>query len=342
MEYIPSLNSLWYKAKLKLTEIFARFFSFIHVNRNQRKEKRVKYRRYLRQLFRVNCKRVAYGQKFIYSGQISADIVAAKILQDAPCFIARFGLVEMRAVSFYINAHKARLRFLPELASRMSVNAGFFPATDANLARYASEVIDIAPQIDVLCCWNRDEEEQFVRLFCPTVKLLDFQATFPLSFANPWTRALRGKKVLVISPFAKLIEKQYAMREYLFENANVLPEFELITIEAVQSIADNKKHIPFEDWFEALDSMTEQINLVDFDIALIGAGAYGMHLGIHCKGLGKQAMLMGGMLQVLFGIYGARWEKTLEEQGILNEYWVKPDQKYRPEGFEKVEDGCYW
>ncbi len=44
---------------------------------------------------------------------------------------------------------------------------------------------------------------------------------------------------------------------YLFKDKRVLPQFELKTIKAVQSIANNKTS--FKTWFDAYDNMCEQI-----------------------------------------------------------------------------------
>ena len=75
---------------------------------------------------------------------------------------------------------------------------------------------------------------------------------------EPWTRALEGKKVLVIHPFASLIESQYAeKRELLFQDKRVLPSFELKTLQAVQSIGGESE---FKDWFEALDWMKTRMD----------------------------------------------------------------------------------
>ena len=46
--------------------------------------------------------------------------------------------------------------------------------------------------------------------------------------------------MLVIHPYARLIESQYEKREVLFKNADILPEFDLITVKAVQTIAGNR------------------------------------------------------------------------------------------------------
>ena len=54
--------------------------------------------------------------------------------------------------------------------------------------------------------------------------------------------------------------------------------------------------------------MKAQIDKEDFDICLIGAGAYGFPLAAYVKRKGKKAVHLGGALQLLFGIKGSRWE----------------------------------
>ena len=61
--------------------------------------------------------------------------------------------------------------------------------------------------------------------------------------------ALKGKRVLVIHPFDDTIQKQYLRRETLFDDPNILPEFELHTIKAVQTIVGTKDE-RFETWFD--------------------------------------------------------------------------------------------
>ena len=91
----------------------------------------------------------------------------------------------------------------------------------------------------------------------------------------------------------------------------------------------------------------------DYDICLIGCGAYGFHLAAHAKRAGKKAVHLGGVLQMLFGIKGNRWEDPnygVPELGIprgwylqlFNEYWVKPGEALRSKNADKVEGACYW
>ncbi len=46
----------------------------------------------------------------------------------------------------------------------------------------------------------------------------------------------------------------------------------------------------YETWFYALDAMCKKIDKIDFDIALIGAGGYGIFLAQYIKSIRKKAM----------------------------------------------------
>lgn len=155
---------------------------------------------------------------------------------------------------------------------------------------------------------------------------------------------MKGKRVLVVHPFVESIRYQYEHnRERIWLDPDVLPEFgDLLTLKAVQSIADAKNQ-PYEDWFEALKFMENEISKMDFDIALIGCGAYGMCLAAHVKRMGKIAVHLAGWTQMLFGVYGTRWiEQQHEFSKFINRYWIRPNANERPMGAEKVEGACYW
>jgi hypothetical protein len=154
--------------------------------------------------------------------------------------------------------------------------------------------------------------------------------------------ALSGRRVLIVHPFVESIKRQYRRRERLFHDVQVLPEFDLITLRAVQSIAGTPTE--FCDWFEALEYMKRKIAKESFDTAIIGCGAYGFPLACYVKRLGKQAIHLGGITQILFGIIGKRWEGSYHSsiKGLINEYWVRPLPEERPTFASRVESGCYW
>lgn len=149
-----------------------------------------------------------------------------------------------------------------------------------------------------------------------------------------------GKKVLVVHPFEKSIRNQYEKRKQIWRDENILPDFDLITIRAEQTIMGQPSK--YATWFEALEAMKLKMSDTDFDIALIGAGAYGMPLAAHAKSIGKQAVHLAGWTQILFGIKGKRWVDMPNVAKYMNEHWTRPLPEEVPQGFKKVESGCYW
>ena len=265
--------------------------------------------------------------------------------------IARFGSVELQAVVDYLfpPSMKNASRFVkgeipswgyaPSTKRAMCINAGFFPATKPLLDRFGELMLESMPLVDVLGSWRR--EEAMVMPYIQNPMLVPLYALEPYYFDNPWTPALEGKKVLVIHPFEDTIRKQHERYEKLFADKRLAPNYELQTLKAVQSIAGNKPS-EFDDWFQALDWLKAEIDKRDFDIAIIGCGAYGFPLAAYVKQIGKKAVHLGGAVQNLFGIRSRGMEVNPEFVKLMNEYWVRPSEEETPKGFEKVENGLYW
>lgn len=120
-----------------------------------------------------------------------------------------------------------------------------------------------------------------------------------------------------------------------------MPEFSKIDfIKAVQSSANLKTE--FNTWTDALNSMKTEIDKIDFDVAILGCGAYAMPLGSYIKEKGKIAIIMAGATQLLFGIKGNRWDAQEKYQKLYNENWVKPNKNETPKENKVVEGGSYW
>lgn len=284
-------------------------------------------------------RRTSYGSRHVYLGQDGSDIIYKELCKDKPSLITRFGVMEIAVMKQFLENKKRNIHFGKEESKDVAVGGGVFPINDYILSRFSSEMYDIIPDIDVLGVWFNRKEEKIIPKYCSEkTKIIDKDCLGDIIFETPWTRYLKGKKVLVIHPFTETIQSQYEKRHLLFKNPDVLPDFDLKVMKAVQSMADEKADLPFNTWFDALDYMKEQINTINFDVALIGAGAYGMFLGHYCKELGKKAVHIGGATQVLFGIKGKRWDN----ENLYNEHWVRPSQNEKPKGAEQVESGCYW
>lgn len=292
---------------------------------------------------------------------IASRIIYDALISDDPCMIARFGSTELTCLSNYLGVKNNKGKFIDyikgnsqawwweeNIMNQMQRWSGFFPAREDKIEQFCKLMLKDIPEVDILGSWLVDEQ-----LFEKELELsqkVHLRLLEPYWAENHWSAALEGKKVLVVHPFAKDIELQYKKREILFEK-NILPNFQLTTIRAVQSLADEKTE--FNDWFEALDYMKSEIDKVDYDICLIGCGAYGFPLAAHVKKMGKKGFHYGGALQLLFGIRGNRWEDPnygVKEWGIpsgfytnlMNEHWVRPGANDKPKNASVVEGACYW
>ena len=293
---------------------------------------------------------------------VVSGIIRSKILSCGPLMITRFGAVALGSLTNHIgikNKEREPLKFITgenpawwvDEGSRycMKNNAGFFPNDDESLYKFGERMLEDIQNIDVLASWLNDEW-RFRPLF-PNADIINFIALDPFWSQIPWTKALENKHVLVVHPFSEEIKYQYfTNRDKIHKNNDLLPCFELETVKAVQSIGGNSE---FKSWFEALKCMEDEIDKHEYDVCLIGCGAYGLPLAAHVKRMGKQAIHMGGSLQLLFGIRGKRWETT--EYGkdffedavgkyptLMNEHWIRPNTSSFFKGAEKVEGGCYW
>ncbi len=270
-------------------------------------------------------------------------MIAEKIRSGQPFFAGRFGFSElfvMRSFEFSIQSH------CQKSMEQFCTWSGFFPNEREAGKSFLEIMKQSANEADFLGCSAEPFEEYFIRRYMKDslqVARLDYLEPWTSDRA-PWTAALEGKKVLVIHPFEDSILKQYQKRELLFPGTDILPEFELRTLKAVQTIAGQTDE-RFSTWFDALRYMFERAMEIPFDIAIIGCGAYGFPLAAKIKEAGRQAFHLGGATQILFGIKGSRWTE-LEDfayvRKYFNEHWEFPLESERPREAGKVEGACYW
>lgn len=264
------------------------------------------------------------------------------IVSGHPFMVARYGTVElncMKAFEFGL-AHT----YTGNMAC-MARQAGFFP-TDFDYGLRFTELMKLSSQsVDILGTQFIRMEEYFIRKFMSKDLLLVNQKELePFMFLEkPWTRALKGKKVLVVHPFADTIKKQYVKRKNLFPDIEILPDFDLKTLKAINTLLG--KHEQYDTWFDALEDMYRKAISIDFDIAILGCGAYGFPLAAMLKKYGKQAIHLGGATQSLFGIRCKRFDEAPDYGHIrrcYNKEWTYATDEETPIGASDVEGGAYW
>ena len=287
-----------------------------------------------------------YRGKKVKSGKEGSDYVKALLVEPngKPFFVSRIGSVEGELVQQYLRIEFGLSHSYPDwLRTQASTNAGVFPTDDAHLSVFSRIFLKESREIDCLAIWDMAAEHYILDTTQKPICPIDFYCLYP--GLNDWTKGLAGRRVLVIHPFVETMKSQYLgpNRYGIFQDKSLLPDFELLTIKSVVSLADEKSD--FTSWEAALEWMYKEAAKIKdcFDVCLLGCGAYGLPLGARIyRTLGKQVIHVGGSLQLLFGIKGAVWESYPPTRKLINEFWVYPSKDETPQNAFKVENSCYW
>jgi len=264
------------------------------------------------------------------------DYIYNKINEGQSFCVGRMGVVELNCMFWKIS----NKQMPPYLAGLLSNNAGVYSETIDNWYKIYSSAVSAC---DANVFWqdsaNTVQCQVVLGALSPKSQKLSNRSVEPFYFENPWSKALKDKRVLVISPFPEDIESQYKNKDLIWKN-NILPSFDIVTYESVQSIGAEGPH---NSWSLSLKHMQKDISKIEFDIAILGCGSYGIPLCAYIKNtLGKSAIYIGGGLQILFGIKGKRWDNHEDIKNMYNEHWIRPSLKYKPFHANTVEGGCYW
>jgi len=160
---------------------------------------------------------------------------------------------------------------------------------------------------------------------------------------NNWLQGLKGKSILIISPFVETIKEQLLVQDKLFTGSQY-DWFHDCTFSFVMppvTLAGNHQN---KEWYEHFETFKDRVQLSqlenDFEVALVSCGGYGIPIcGFIYNELQRSTIYMGGALQIIFGIMGGRWEHNNK---FINEHWKRPSEAERPPNFKSIEGGCYW
>lgn len=282
----------------------------------------------------------------------SADIFSL-LESGSPVAVSRFGTTEARIFQAFSDGSIDKKLVFERLVGPLNQLSGVFPQDFESVERFVDISLDAAKQIDVLGVRSHPSEKMFWDLetlsahtFSPQASLVDINCLAPFRAKKSWLRHLRGKKVLCIHPFEDSIKSQHEEQGYLLRVDMGLPEFELVTYRPPQTLGATSRSRN-DSWETRLRETELEVQSLDFDLALIGAGAYGMPLAVALKNMGKSAIHVGGALQLFFAIRGSRWESKLARHlsGVPNyggPGWVWPTQQETPVGAEEIEKSAYW
>jgi hypothetical protein len=220
-------------------------------------------------------------------------------------------------------------------------NAGLKPRTRSSYRSFALLLRDAALASDHLGVWQVPAEAALYSQLGLTAAYHNLFHLCPW-FADPacaWPQALAGRRLFVVSPFLDSILSQFHKREQIWASRpGLLPDCEISGYRFPFLISRSSRL----SWQDVYAEVTRQMQASDFDLALLGCGALGLPLGHFVKDLGRQAIHMGGFLQVLFGIHGGRFRQDPVYSELFNEHWIAPTAAETPAEASSIESGCYW
>lgn len=267
--------------------------------------------------------------------------------------IGRNGTIELETLFFSLSHQSSE--YPQSIARRIELHAGVWPSTRASVNEWSKSLLESIQASDVLVAgWYaplQEAEAQLLAKAAPTVPQIPLRSLEPY-YVPPekrWTQLLANQRVAVVSSFAETIQEQLDSRELVWPVASesLLPSSTTwIPIRTgyapvlAQGVASWPSEI--ERWQDAVSSVVEQVLASKARIALIGCGGLGMLIASALKKEGVIAIVLGGAVQVLFGVKGMRWATHSVISHFWNEAWVWPKESETPRGASLIEGACYW
>lgn len=291
------------------------------------------------------------GGQTVINSREADDYLSLAIAKMEPFAAGRLGTTEGDLVRWRVLHPKKKFPLALILnGKRLS---GIFPTSQSDATIFSDSYLDSVGRLDLLGVRNQDffngyfEMERIVVEEARPQCLCSINVFSPLGQANSWVKELKGKRVLVIHPFAKTIKNQYEQnKRRIYPDPDWLPDFDLFTYRPFQTAGDAKPPNSLRSWSHALDLMLSDCSKIKFDIALIGAGAFGLPLATGIKQSGRVAIHIGGDVQAFFGIRGGRWDIASSAHPHFSRYdsdaWVRPSFEETPKWSKSVEGGAYW
>lgn len=289
-----------------------------------------------------------YFMKKLPSMDNAQEIVMEEI-KNKTLLLVRFGLYEYQLCYQYLEKKVGiRTNFSEFIRNHIHNDAGVLWKNEDDLDQYAEYIIDNLKLVTVIAYWrNYPSRFVFNDFIENNTYNIDVEDLYPYPFWHKnylpyWQSVLKNKKVLIVTSFSKTVSEQYKRKNFIWDSSeSILPTFNLITY---QSVCTNGgwKDSRFETWKEVITFMTNQIVSIDFDIALISCGGYGMPLSMELRKAGKNVIQWGGCYQLWFGIKGSRWDNIPEINQYFNNYWIYPSDCETPPDCNSVNFSSYW
>lgn len=264
-------------------------------------------------------------------------LISDKICKAEPFMVARLGNTEAMIVQEYLCGA------LSQTWTQWLLNtSGFYllpnDIISDNIEKYARLTLSSIVDCDV-----------HLHCFESAINLINTQSRAGTHLADwydlyvdfdefSWIHALKGKRVLIVSSIGETIDVQYKKKDILFET-QVLPNFNLIHYHMPETQFGNGCN--GYSWFEMLNKIAFDISKIEFDVAIVAAGAYGYPLASLIKQMNKVVIELCSGLYPLFGIKNKTQQIIRRVSKYYNDNWIFPIET-PPAQYEKIEKGAYW
>jgi hypothetical protein len=274
-------------------------------------------------------------QALIFNAEKGNDLVGEAIGRGRPLGLGKVGSLEAEMTSCFLRG----VDYPVILRKQLFENVGLHPADRTHLDRFCEVYLQAADSLDIMAAQGHPGETTVINRIPgrPLVRLRAFESW---RHPKPWSAALAGKRVLVVTPFANTVLSQFQRRGEVWRDQSVLPPCELMTVR--MPLSPGLVPAIHKDWRERLDSLFEECSRLTYDVMLVGAGGLSVPLVAHAKAQGKIGFHLGGHTQILFGVFGRRWEGDHVLGKMQTGAWVRPSGDEAPPSVVKVEQGCYW
>lgn len=228
---------------------------------------------------------------------------------------------------------------------------GIFPADNDFYRHYSAFYMEHSRKLDCLGICYYPGELEILKYYQIKNNLIFYpkqepDRASPNNAANCYLDNFRGKKLLIVCPFAQLL-KSRATKE-IFERVwskTGKKWFYPASVDAVEFPYgfSSETHARYPTVLDLLDDIKAKIQSRDFDVALIGAAGLAIPIATHVKEMNKVAIDLGGHLQVLFGVIGKRWRSwEAWKRDYFNDDWIDMPEQYKPKENDVCDRGAYW
>ena len=249
------------------------------------------------------------------------------VLSKEPCSIIRMGNVEMSSL-------------LQEngIYNQMYSNAGFYGNEEIYKKwknHYVQAIINSDVILDVYTCPTFQIQGDLI------TKLNLWKPTLPyIEDPEWWIKLIEliNEPLGIISFFKADITRQVGKLDKIWPENKKMKQKDFVIVKAFQSITGNRPH---ENWHRTFIELQKRIDKhPNIRVWFVSCGCYGLPICDYLKSKGCRAVYLGGLLQLLFGLKGKRWDEREVVNVHYNKHWKYPDEK--PENCSNVENGCYW